>query len=232
MQYVKGSFVIIPNRHVLHSLTPGALAIYVHLCDFSDERGACFPSRRALSERIGMSVDTVDRYLLEIERAGLVSKTARKREDGSMSSNKYQILLVGSRTDTQGVSRARAEGGSRTHAIAELTPVLTNSTKNNISSSPSPVMDTDFASFWKEYPRKIGKGTAAKAWLKLSKGKDFDPQVVILSVVEHKKLDQWSDERYIPHPTTFLNGRRWEDELSPGADLSKGAYDHIVIPNE
>jgi len=25
---------------------------------------------------------------------------------------------------------------------------------------------------------------------------------------------EWEDKQYIPHPATFLNGRRWEDEVT------------------
>ncbi len=67
-----------------------------------------------------------------------------------------------------------------------------------------------FEAFWREYPRKIGKGSAYKAWGKLK-----PPLEICLSTLKwQKKTDQWlrDNGQYIPHPATWLNQRRWEDE--------------------
>jgi len=68
----------------------------------------------------------------------------------------------------------------------------------------------EFLSFWTAYPRKIGKLNAWKSWIKLK-----PPLKETLDVVErYKQSEGWKKEegRYIPHPATFLNGGRWEDE--------------------
>ena len=41
---------------------------------------------------------------------------------------------------------------------------------------------------------------------------------MIEAVEEQKKSKQWSDPQYIPHPYTWLNQGRWEDELTPSKD--------------
>lgn len=78
-----------------------------------------------------------------------------------------------------------------------------------ISSSSS---DDEFTSFWKAYPRKVGKGNAEKAW------KKHKPpiEIVLVAIEAQKKTDQWSKDegKFIPHPTTWLNGKRWEDEIT------------------
>ena len=37
------------------------------------------------------------------------------------------------------------------------------------------------------------------------------------SISDHCRTEQWQRDkgRFIPHPATFLNGRRWEDVLDP-----------------
>lgn len=70
-----------------------------------------------------------------------------------------------------------------------------------------------FLAFWMAYPRKVGKGAAERVWAKL-KG---DPEVFgkILKAVENQKTgESWNRDNgiYIPHPATWLNQRRWEDE--------------------
>jgi len=69
-----------------------------------------------------------------------------------------------------------------------------------------------FASFWKAYPRRVGKKAALKAWERLHNGKGKTPSLeMILHAIDRQRRG-WSDPKYIPHPATWLNGRRWEDE--------------------
>lgn len=72
-----------------------------------------------------------------------------------------------------------------------------------------------FEIFWKAYPRKVNKKEALSSWKKARlPAIDF-----ILSAIDrHKKSDQWIHDngKYIPHPSTWLNQERWNDEIIPG----------------
>lgn len=74
-----------------------------------------------------------------------------------------------------------------------------------------PTYPKEFEDFWTEYPRKVAKTTAYRAWQKLN------PPVeeVIAGLRAYKDSDQWTRDngRYIPHPATWLNQKRWEDEV-------------------
>lgn len=74
-----------------------------------------------------------------------------------------------------------------------------------------------FESFWKVYPRKVGK-EKCRNWFKSHKPKQDLVQKMIEAVDEQKKSKQWSDPQYIPHPYTWLNQGRWEDELTTSKD--------------
>lgn len=69
--------------------------------------------------------------------------------------------------------------------------------------------DPYFWLFWQMYPRKIDKDRARRAWKKLSPAWAM-VNAILEGLRNWKKCDQWQDERFIPHPTTWLNGRRWE----------------------
>jgi len=73
-----------------------------------------------------------------------------------------------------------------------------------------------FDTFWKYYPKKVGKGAAEKAWQKV----DHSLLTRILTALrmQGKSLDWQKDGgQFIPHPATWLNQRRWEDEIGiPG----------------
>ncbi|RKZ14217.1 hypothetical protein DRQ53_11995 [bacterium] len=75
-----------------------------------------------------------------------------------------------------------------------------------------PPYSAEFLEFWAAYPRKIGKGAAWKVWKqRKDRPKNGD---MLASVEAHKRSEQWTKDggQYIPHPATFLNQARWEDE--------------------
>lgn len=69
--------------------------------------------------------------------------------------------------------------------------------------------DPYFWLFWQIYPRKIDKDRARRAWKKLAPARALS-LAILESLRRWKICDQWQDERFIPHPATWLNGRRWE----------------------
>lgn len=69
--------------------------------------------------------------------------------------------------------------------------------------------------FWQAYPRKIDKDKARRAWQKLRPDNLLARQM-LQSLKRWKVCDQWQDERYIPHPSVWLNNRRWEAEPPKG----------------
>lgn len=78
-----------------------------------------------------------------------------------------------------------------------------------------------FEDFWSAYPRKVSKPQAQKAWRKLNP--DTQALSAILAGLERdRRSDQWLRDggQFIPHPATWLNGRRWEDETAalPSSD--------------
>ena len=70
-----------------------------------------------------------------------------------------------------------------------------------------------FEAFWKVYPRRVSKGAAYKAWV----SQNCEP--IAAEIIKAVKKADWADEKqYIPHPSTWLNGWRWEDEAVESSD--------------
>lgn len=77
----------------------------------------------------------------------------------------------------------------------------------------------EFEKFWSAYPRKEGKQKARAAFEKVTA-----PLETLLEALERQKTSaQWTKDggQFIPHPATWLNGKRWEDQL-PQAGYQKG----------
>lgn len=89
-------------------------------------------------------------------------------------------------------------------------PPEPNLTKPN----PTRVADATFDHFWNQYPKKKAKPDAKKAWDKLRPGDELLRK--ILDGLEHQKgCEDWTKDngKFIPYPASWLNGRRWEDEI-------------------
>ena len=71
-----------------------------------------------------------------------------------------------------------------------------------------------FDRFWAVYPRHIAKQDARKKFEKLNPDDEL-LAVMIQAVEKQKKSEQWTKDggQFIPHPSTWLNQKRWEDEV-------------------
>ena len=82
--------------------------------------------------------------------------------------------------------------------------------KSNTPISPK----GDFERFWNAYPRHTAKANAVKAFKKLEPDEALI-DTMLKAIEVQKKSEQWQRDngQYIPHPSTWLNQRRWEDEM-------------------
>jgi len=72
----------------------------------------------------------------------------------------------------------------------------------------------DFAEFWSLFPRRVSKRAAQKAWDKEMKA-GTDPAQILAGLRRQIPHFATKDEQFIPHPSTWLNQGRFEDEISP-----------------
>jgi len=88
----------------------------------------------------------------------------------------------------------------------------TDTDKNNKNTSPSEDL---FPKFWNLYPNKKGKAAAEKAWKKLKVTDDLF-NLIAQGLAKQCISPAWTKDggQFIPHPATWLNGKRWEDEVS------------------
>ncbi len=77
----------------------------------------------------------------------------------------------------------------------------------------------DFLTFWSGYPKKVGKGAAWRAYQKVRPDRDL-LEFMLKAVAVQRSTQAWTKDggQYIPHPATWLNQRRWEDEPDEGGD--------------
>lgn len=104
----------------------------------------------------------------------------------------------------------------------QSTPDQSTPDQGDLPPNPPPepkqdVQERRFTEFWQQYPKRVGKKAAFNSWKKIKPDADLFER--IMQAVELAKAStEWQREngRYIPHPATWLNQGRWDDELTPG----------------
>ena len=72
--------------------------------------------------------------------------------------------------------------------------------------------DAAFSEFWETYPNKANKTAAKKSFLRINP--DAELLLTLFNAISVQKTsDQWL-RGIIPHASTWLNNKRWQDEVS------------------
>ena len=149
-----------------------------------------------LSFKIGASTDDVKQILkgfFTLENGFWF----QKRCDAEIA--KFRLKSDRAKTANQIRWSSKMDTGSEPNKIATNKPITNN--KEYIDR---------FDEFWKQYPRKVSKPNALKAWLKVKP--DDELTKTIISAISKQNLSA-KEEQFIPHPASWLNGKRWEDEV-------------------
>ena len=72
--------------------------------------------------------------------------------------------------------------------------------------------EKDFDTFWEQYPKKLAKKKAMDSFLKI-RVEDVSLETIIKAIKNQEKCEQWQNKQYIPNPATWLNQKRWDDEM-------------------
>lgn len=115
------------------------------------------------------------------------------------------------KASAQASVNARSANAKRTLNGCSATNTNTNTNKPPKPPRGEPV---GFPEFYAAYPRHEARAKAAQAFEKVT----APLQTLLNAIAAHKKTEQWTKNggEFIPLPASWLNGRRWEDELSPG----------------
>jgi uncharacterized protein YdaU (DUF1376 family) len=103
-------------------------------------------------------------------------------------------------------AKKREESTKRVPLVNEQAPNQEPLTKNHKPKEKK----IAFEEFYISYPRKTQKTNAQSSWKKLTL---TEQEEAIKQLPAHISSEQWQEKKYIPHPATWLNQKRWEDEL-------------------
>lgn len=154
--------------------------------------------------------------------AGMIEPTIKRRLDGQAGGNKAKAdTTIVPTTDTTIAptipSRAEQSKDKQSIQFPQKPPVGADVTAER------------FETFWKAYPRKVGKGAAEKIFKKLRPSGEI-LQKMLDAIEAQSHSDQWKRDngQYIPNPSTWLNQTRWEDEVAAPSNNQEITLDEFL----
>lgn len=201
-------------------ITAGAKLLYAEISALTDRRGYCYASNAYFQRLYAVSEPTVQRYLRALREGGYIAIA-----DGDGGSGRRKIYAGVNPLKNDGVERNPLKNEGVTPS--KLTP---NPLKNEgdikkenkeTDHPPKPPKGAAsvpawkperFAGLWTYYPRHTSKQAAAKAWDRLKPSDELIADIG-RALRRQKAWDEWQRGIGIPHLATYLNQRRWEDEL-------------------
>ena len=172
------------------------------------------PNDSTLVQRVcGMTSEPNLNKLIDLGFLDLL--TSGRQDDanvtGSTRAHDAEVAAQ-SREEKKYIAHPQANGHDFEHQDEQLDkkPNKSDNTDSVEESTPKNSITEDlFDQFWLLYPNRVGKKRAFRAWKNLSRKN----QQAALADIRNGRFEG-SDKRFIPHPTTYLHGERWNDELA------------------
>ena len=131
-----------------------------------------------------------------------------------------------------GWEKRNANANAIAYANAEQTHMQSENENKNVNKSINDNININinitnidlFNKLWIRYPRKINKKVALDAFNKLNPDAEL-VELMLAAINKARTWKRWEDEKYIPHFSTWLNQRRWEDEIPDSECSSFDIYD-------
>lgn len=142
----------------------------------------------------------------------------RRRKDRDRKRDARRTVRGQSADSPRDVSGESAESPALDRDVDRESP--TDSARPR-SSDPSA-----FDAWYFAYPRKVGKDAARKAYAKAVKR--VAPEVLLAAVQRYANDPNLPDAQFTPHPSTWLNEGRWDDEPLPARSRPMTPADRLA----
>lgn len=201
---------------------------------FSPSRGRVTGNKEELKKLGNCSQEELEAFLCENSRHKFASVTQENneitvenrrmvREEKVRKSSRLRQSRFRKRLKNRNVTSSSPSTPS-----TPSTAVTPSTTEREEERTPLPPQ-SGFDQFWRNYPRKVAKKAALKAWGKLDPSNGLAEQILSALMLQASS-ESWTRDngQFIPYPATWLNGRRWEDEVSlPAINLPKSTQQNL-----
>jgi Lin1244/Lin1753-like, N-terminal len=154
-----------------------------------------------IAHDIGLHFDQVQEMMVFMVNLGLFENV-----DGTITCLKLARRIDQSMTSNSGMRNL-------IKTLNNHDSVMTKSSQNRTEQNRKRTLGqkTHFDLFWETYPKKVKRKKAVEIWKR--KKLDTIAQQITEDIKNRLANDgRWLDG-FVPDPTTYLNGERWEDEI-------------------
>lgn len=179
---------------------------------------------RYISGLLGCSVRAWKKYRDELISAGKIYAK------GGVISNSRADKELETLAKLQDKQRENATGPRKNNDLAKprLNHTEPEPEPDNTPNPPEGV-DDGFDQFWERVPKKAGRGQARKAFKAALKKTDL--QTILDGIDRYAVSVRDKSKQYIAHPSTWLNGERWADEVQSNVltfrDKPESEWNHL-----
>ena len=239
-------------------LRPNAKLLYGEITALTNFKGYCYATNDYFARLYSLSKKTVGELIAQLEKKGLIEVIVdRDAESNEFVERKIYLADVGYEPPCAPSPEKYGEGAQEQESAPESGcapspeksgdlprkiggPPPKNRNAHNIINNNTPYSPPEgerahaahFDSFWEAYPKKKDKQRAVRAFRRL---KVTEPMLaMMLSALEiQKRSPDWRKDggQYVPLPSSWLNGRRWEDDEGkppPVAEAAAPGYRRVV----
>ena len=200
--------------------------LVAELQELADDGGLVMMTADQIADRVGLCRRVAMRLLKDAETAGMIwrgiGKVHLKGTGVHLKGTGVHFKLHGHERERDHEKHEDHETLSSVKNLSHDHPVaaaVVTAPARPSSKPKKPKIDPDedagFEAFWTGYPRKVGKSAVTAWWSRTSPSDDL-----LMEILEGLDawLDVWTSQgkelRWIPHPITWLNQRRWQDDPS------------------
>lgn len=189
------------------NLKDKAKLLYGEISALCNKNGICWASNSYFANLYGVSNTTISTLIKNLVDRGYIETEIIYREGTKEILNRYLKIF-------KDPYLKNFKYPMQKNLKDNNTSINNTSINNNPYNPPK-----EFETFWKAYPRHDNKQKTIK-WFEKNKPSEGLLKIMLDKIELLKKTKQWQNKQFIPMPTTWLNGKRWEDEVLE-SDLTK-----------
>lgn len=249
MENKPGYYANIPaNVRYDSELSPTAKLLYAEITALTNAQGYCWATNSYFAVLYNLSIRHISRMISQLESKGYIKseliyegKEIKERRlylsnaiDESASTPIDKNVHTSRQICPEGIDESvHTSIDKNVHTPIDrnvqdntkgFNTTSINTKSNNKKINKKEKLDDEFESLWKLYPRKKGKDSAKKTYLKLRKSENVTYEQVRNGIEMYCKYNEFHnvEEEYIKHGSTWFNQHAWEDDYTCKPKLIKG----------
>jgi hypothetical protein len=171
-------------------------------------------SIRALAKANGTGQETIKTAVIELEKQGYLVRSEKQQQNKDGTFADYSFTTCDPFQNPVTVKPRHGKTGHK----EEQEPIEEQSFKNNKRNTAQSL----FNEFWKEYPRKLDKGKAVKAFASALTRASLED--ILAGAIQYKNDPNRLDE-FTKYPASWLNADSWENGPLPEDSRAKKLRD-------